>query len=117
MVYVKNQHNRWLYEEEKAPENSAEYLQRYCEFPWNSVSILYDGTVVPCPLEYEGIMNMGNINNQTLDDIWNSDQYRAFRKMHATGNFPEGHFCKTHCDYNQLYEFTEPNGKFKKQGA
>jgi len=117
MVYVKNQHNRWLYEEEKATENTAEYLQRYCEFPWNSVSILYDGTVVPCPLEYEGILNMGNIKEQTLEEIWNSAKYQAFREMHATGNFPEGHFCKTHCDYTQLYEFTERNRKLQKQGA
>lgn len=117
MVYVKNQHNRWLYEEEQATENTAEYLQRYCEFPWSSVSILYDGTVVPCPLEYEGILNMGNIKEQTLEEIWNSEKYQQFREMHANGNFPEGHFCKTHCDYNQLYEFTERNRRLQSQGA
>jgi len=117
MVYVKNQHNRWLYEEETATPNTAEYMQRYCEFPWSSVSILYDGTVVPCPLEYEGILNMGNVRDQPLEKIWNSDRYQAFREMHAYGNFPEGHFCKTHCDYNQLHEFIERNRNLRTAAA
>jgi radical SAM protein with 4Fe4S-binding SPASM domain len=110
MVYIKNQHNRWLYEEEKADSNTAEYMQRYCEFPWSSVSVLYDGTVVPCPLDYEGELNMGNVKENTLEEIWNSEKFEDFRQMHANGNFPEGHFCKSKCDYNQLYEFTGTNG-------
>jgi radical SAM protein with 4Fe4S-binding SPASM domain len=109
MAYIKNQHNRWLYEEEKADENTAEYMQRYCEFPWASLSLLYDGTVVPCPLDYEGELTMGNVKDNTLEEIWNSKKYDDFRKMHAAGNFPEGHFCKTKCDFNKLYEFTGAN--------
>lgn len=105
MAYIKNQHNRWLYEEEKTNPNTAEYLQRYCEFPWSSVSVLYDGTVVPCPLDYEGALSMGNVRDNSLEEIWNSEKYEDFRRMHANGNFPEGHFCKSNCDYNQLYEF------------
>lgn len=109
MAYIKNQHNRWLYEEDKANNNTAEYMQRYCEFPWSSVSVLYDGTVVPCPLDYEGALNMGNLKEHTLEEIWNSKKYEDFRKMHADGTFPEGHFCKSQCDFNQLYEFKGEN--------
>ncbi len=114
LAYIKNQHNRWLYQEEEVGPNTAEYMQRYCEFPWSSVSILYDGTVVPCPLEYEGKLNMGNIFKQSLEEIWNSPTYFAFREMHKNGNFPEGHFCKTQCDYKQVYEF-RPSVKSKKK--
>lgn len=109
MAYIKNQHNRWLYEEEKADNNTAEYMQRYCEFPWSSVSVLYDGTVVPCPLDYEGELSMGNIKENSLEEIWNSKKFDDFRKMHADGSFPKGHFCKSKCDFNQLYEFTGEN--------
>jgi radical SAM protein with 4Fe4S-binding SPASM domain len=109
IAYIKNQHNRWLYEEEKAGANKAEYMQRYCEFPWSSVSVLYDGTVVPCPLDFEGALNMGNVHENTLGEIWNSEKYADFRKMHADGSFPQGHFCKSQCDYRQLHEFTEKN--------
>src|SRR5690606_8294952 len=107
LVYVKNQHNRWLYEEEEAVENTAEYLQRYCEFPWTSVSILYDGSVVPCPMDYDGALSMGNIKDNSLEEIWNGKRFEDFRKMHTDGSFPQGHFCKHNCDYKQVYEFTE----------
>ena len=116
MAYVKNQHNRWLYEEEQADRNSAEYMQRYCEFPWASLSVLYDGTVVPCPLDYEGELSMGNLKEQTLEEIWNGSKYAAFRTMHANGNFPAGHFCTTKCDYNKLHEFTGKNIAAKTEG-
>jgi radical SAM protein with 4Fe4S-binding SPASM domain len=105
LAYVKNQHNRWLYEEDGAGFNSAEYMQRYCEFPWSSASILYDGTVVPCPLDYEGHLNMGNVFENTLEEIWNSTKYEEFRQMHIDGTFPKNHFCKSQCDFKQVYEF------------
>ena len=52
-----------------------------------------------------------------LETVWNSERYRAFREMHAYGSFPEGHFCKTHCDYNQLHEFIERNRGREPQAA
>ncbi|WP_218109863.1 radical SAM/SPASM domain-containing protein [Oligoflexus tunisiensis] len=107
LVYVKNQHNRWLYEEEGAPSNESEYMLRYCEFPWSSMTILYDGTVVACPLDYEGHINLGNANEQSLSEIWNGKAYQQLRAMHTDGGFPEGHFCKTQCDIPVLHEFYE----------
>jgi radical SAM protein with 4Fe4S-binding SPASM domain len=103
-AYIKNQHNRWLYKEEDAPVNTAEYMTRFCEFPWSSVSILQDGSVVPCPLDYEGHMTMGNVKEASLEEIWNGESYTKFREMHVSGHFPEGHFCKTQCDIPILYE-------------
>ena len=104
MAYIKNQHNRWLYEEENAVENDAEYMTRYCEFPWSSLSILKDGSVVPCPLEYNGELVMGNVKDNSLNDIWNGDEFSGLRKMHISGNFPKGHFCTTQCDFHKIHE-------------
>ena len=103
-AYVKNQHNRWLYEENNAVENSAEYMQRFCEFPWSSMSVQKNGDVVPCPMEYNGDLVLGNVKTESLSEIWNGETYAAFRKMHVNGNFPEGHFCTTQCDFHKLYE-------------
>jgi radical SAM protein with 4Fe4S-binding SPASM domain len=103
-AYIKNQHNRWLYEEPDAVSNSAEYMQRYCEFPWTSMSLLQDGSVVPCPLEYNADLVLGNVKEESLSEIWNGNKYEEFRKMHVTADFPEKHFCTTQCDFNKLYE-------------
>lgn len=96
-VYVKNSHNRWLYNEKNTPENKSHHTRTYCEYPFMSMSIWQDGTVVPCALDYDGKLAMGNANKKSLKDIWNSEKYKKFRRMHITGNFPEKHFCRI-CD-------------------
>ena len=103
-AYIKNQHNRWLYEEENATDNTAEYMQRFCDFPWNSMSILKGGEVVPCPLEYNADLVMGNVKEESLEEIWNGKNYQDLRRMHVTGDFPEGHFCTTQCDFHILHD-------------
>ena len=37
------------------------------------IGILSDGTVIPCCLDSKGIINLGNIYNDSIDDIFNKD--------------------------------------------
>jgi len=52
------------------------------------VAILVDGTVVPCCLDGEGIISLGNIFNEDLTDIINGDRfqkmYLGFKKNKIT---------------------------------
>jgi len=106
-AYIKNSHHRWLFDENGTPENTSTWVHCFCEYPFNSVSILYDGTVVPCPLDYDGIMAMGNVNESSLEEIWHSKQYVEFRKMHAAGCIANNHFCKASCDMRILGEVAD----------
>ena len=38
------------------------------------IGILIDGTIVPCCLDSRGVINLGNIYKNTLDDVLNSDR-------------------------------------------
>ena len=96
-AYVKNTHHAWVYKDDDNFLNTSQYMRSFCEHPWMTVSILYDGTVVPCPLDYDGILAMGNVKEQSLEEIWNSKKYLEFRRQHAEGSFPESHYCNT-CD-------------------
>lgn len=96
-VYIKNSHNRWLYNENETPDNTSHHIRTYCEYPFMSMSIWQDGTVVPCSLDFDGALAMGNINDKSLKEIWNSEKYKEFRRRHITGDFPKGHICKV-CD-------------------
>ena len=40
------------------------------------IGILVDGTIVPCCLDSKGIINLGNIFTDNLEDIINSDRYK-----------------------------------------
>ena len=53
-----------------------------------------DGNVVPCTQISNNELVLGNVNNNTLEEIWNSKEYEEFRKMHVTGNFPKGSSAK-----------------------
>ena len=98
-AYVKSQDNRWLYEsDENLKKNKSHYADQYCEFPWMSTTIMADGNVVPCTQVSNSELVMGNINENSLDEIWNSEKYKQLRKMHISGNFPNGHKCKEKCD-------------------
>jgi radical SAM protein with 4Fe4S-binding SPASM domain len=48
----------------------------FCYGLRDQVAILVDGTVVPCCLDAEGTINLGNIKNQTMDEIIQSPRAR-----------------------------------------
>lgn len=55
----------------------------------DQLGILWDGTVVPCCLDHEGDIPLGNIFRQELGEILKSPRAEALRKGFQTGNPPE----------------------------
>lgn len=47
-----------------------------CRGAKSQIAVLVDGTVVPCCLDNDGIINLGNIFESSLDDILNSKRYK-----------------------------------------
>ena len=52
----------------------------YCHALKTHIAILSDGTVIPCCLDAEGVINLGNIFESTLDDIINTKRYQILKK-------------------------------------
>lgn len=69
----------------------------FCYALRNQVGVLVDGTVVPCCLDHEGSVRLGNLYEQTLDEILTSPRaqalYDGFTHHHATEEL-----CRR-CDY------------------
>jgi MoaA/NifB/PqqE/SkfB family radical SAM enzyme len=61
-----------------------------CRLLWLGYPIvLWDGTVVPCCVDYEGTLPLGNVNDEPdLKVIWNSDRAVELRKEHLVMRFP-----------------------------
>ena len=57
----------------------------YCHALENQFAILSDGTVVPCCLDYQGQLPLGNCLSQSLESILNSDRAVAIRQGFANG--------------------------------
>ena len=56
-----------------------------CRWFWSSVIILWDGRIVPCCHDLQGKIIIGNIRDNTLEEIWNSAKMQALRKAEIEG--------------------------------
>ncbi len=68
-----------------------------CAAPFRHGCILSDGTVVPCCLDINGRMPLGNITRNRFREIWAASDYRRFRLQMLTASFPPGCICEC-CD-------------------
>ncbi|MBF0103234.1 MAG: SPASM domain-containing protein [Magnetococcales bacterium] len=105
-AYIKSQDNRWYTEEDPSLVNRSHYETQYCEYPWTSMTVMADGSVVPCTQDYNAEMQFGNARDQSCQEIWNSEAYRQFRAWHVNGQFPPGHKCKERCDQKKVYNYS-----------
>ncbi len=102
-AYVKSVDNKWLLqrkgEQDKARgENKSHYCAQYCEYPWTSLTVLADGSVVPCTQDINGSHVFGNVNDASLAEIWRSPRLQQFRMQHIRGDFPDDFMCHARCD-------------------
>jgi radical SAM protein with 4Fe4S-binding SPASM domain len=51
-----------------------------CMIPHFLLSVTILGNVVACFEDYKQTLQMGNVMNEKLDEIWNKDSYQEFRK-------------------------------------
>jgi radical SAM protein with 4Fe4S-binding SPASM domain len=65
-----------------------------CAAPFQHGCILSDGTVVPCCLDVDGRMPLGNVEEQPFHEIWLSNAYRHLRLQMLTGELPPGSICR-----------------------
>lgn len=77
--------------------------ERYCVWPFKDIQILWDGRVSPCVFDFDGTKIMGNVNQQSVRQIWLSPGYEAFREAWRQRKSNAIPICKA-CD--------NPDGKF-----
>lgn len=64
-----------------------------CAAPFRHGCILSDGTVVPCCMDLNGRMPLGNVTETPFRDIWRNNRYRQLRLQMLTGTLPVGSIC------------------------
>ena len=58
-----------------------------CKHPWDEMVILQDGTVVACCLDYNGSIDLGSVDKNTIYEIWNGDKYNKLRSDFKSLNY------------------------------
>ena len=74
----------------------------YCHGLSSQMAILSSGEVVPCCFDYEAIINLGNVNDESLKKIVTSHRSYAMIEGFKSGNIVE-ELCK-HCAYRTKFE-------------
>jgi len=68
-----------------------------CTFLWYSMTIFFDGTVAPCPQDFFGKIKIGNVAEDSIASVWNSDAMRNMRQKMKQGGVSGLVPCET-CD-------------------
>lgn len=55
-------------------------LLNHCWKMWHSCVITWDGKVVPCCFDKDAHFVLGDLNEQSFEEIWFGEKYNAFRK-------------------------------------
>lgn len=86
------------------PDMNADVYGRdvFCYGLRDHIGILSDGTVVPCCLDSEGTINLGNLFNDNLSDILNSERSNAIKHGFDCRNAVE-ELCQK-CGYAQRFK-------------
>ncbi len=76
-----------------------------CKMLWTELTVLWDGTVVPCANVYEKQNVLGDLSRQTLDEVWNGEPMKAIRRAHVEDEVGGVEVCGT-CP---RHRFDHPN--------
>jgi MoaA/NifB/PqqE/SkfB family radical SAM enzyme len=66
-----------------------------CYRPWLTFTVLWDGRVSLCCADFDGRTVLGDLNTQSIAEIWNAEPYRAVRRLHLESGGPD--ICRS-CD-------------------
>ena len=88
-VVMKPAYPRWnTYLNEPTPN-----FAKPCNILWEKIYIWFDGKVNPCDADYKSNLSYGNINNNTIKEVWNSEKLLNYREKHLAGSRSEFNPC------------------------
>lgn len=56
-----------------------------CNNLWQRMYVWYDGKVNPCDADYKSYLSYGNVNNDSIANIWKDSKIVKLRKNHSCG--------------------------------
>lgn len=76
-----------------------------CQRLWTGMNIHFDGSVVPCCIDWRDQHVIGNANTQSLAEIWTSEKFRILRQLHIQRRWDEIDMCRE-CTVHE-YQFSK----------
>jgi len=87
--------------------HSSNYVQRQpCPALYTTMAIQASGNVSICCLDAYSTTSVGNINEESVSEIWNGEKMNYVRKCHESNDYEELPLCKG-CQRWRSYDFSE----------
>lgn len=80
------------YKEMKIKKRNIKYPWA-CPQIWQRMAIWWNGTILPCNHDDDGLLVLGNVRTSTIKEVWNSNKLNNIREMHKKGNAHEIQAC------------------------
>ena len=93
-IYLKSQDQQW-YQDQKHETQSIHWTE-FCQFPWSSMTIKSNGEAAMCVEDFNNEIILGDVEKDSLYDIWNGELYSRLRQDHF--NVTPGIKCASQCD-------------------
>ena len=68
-------------------QQSARQTWPICRVPWENLAVNWDGEITVCPLDYNVVYSIGHVRNSSLQEMWNNERIRQFRRAHLTKDY------------------------------
>ena len=72
------------------PENAG---KGPCNYLWGEMNIWADGLCNPCDVDYKSELSVGNIQENSIKEIWTGEKYQNLRNLHKNGKRNTCHPC------------------------
>jgi radical SAM protein with 4Fe4S-binding SPASM domain len=86
MVEMENRWDTYNNPTEIAGDNPCDYL-------WERMYVWFDGICNPCDADYKSELSVGNIQKNSLREIWNGEKYSKLRSLHLDSKRSQCHPC------------------------
>lgn len=73
---------------------------RYCNYPFAHLWIYSDGRVGPCCMDFPNRIILGDLNDNSLEEIWNSNEMIKLRESMSREPYDVCKYCANHCKIN-----------------
>jgi len=72
---------------------SKKIKRKPCALIWQKMVVDWNGDVVLCCDDWNHSIILGNLKDQTIEEIWRGDKLKKIRKVHIDGNFKKIPLC------------------------
>lgn len=95
-------------------EIGKDSLSRYsCAPLWYALVVRWDGTSVACCVDINGYYPTGDLNKDSISEVWNGDRMKVIRQMHISNSYERLLLCKECMDWQFMPNIDSCLKKYK----